>query len=113
MSSAYRDILCSLLLTVSPLMFVLSRIHDASGSVTIAKSKGDSGHPCLDPLVKEKKSEGAPLVITAALGFLEIDLIHSMKLEPILNLCKTRKRKFHSNLSPASVSRSREGLRQV
>lgn len=42
----------------------------AKGSITIAKSKGDNGHPCPVPLVKDKKSEQKTLVITAALGLL-------------------------------------------
>ncbi len=49
---------------------LLSCTHDDNGLITITKSKGDNGHPCLVPLVKEKKSEKAPLVMTAALGLL-------------------------------------------
>lgn len=38
-------------------MLVLFHTHVANGSFTIAKSKGDNGHPCLVHLVKEEKSE--------------------------------------------------------
>lgn len=49
-------------------MLVLSLTLAANGSITIAKSKGDNGQPCLVPLVNEKESEQMPLVITAAFG---------------------------------------------
>ena len=69
-SSANKDILCSSLLIFSPLISLLSRIHDANNSTTITNNELDKGHPCLVPLLNTKKSDEVPFVITAALGLL-------------------------------------------
>lgn len=57
-SSAYRPNFCS----------TINLMVCASGSITMAKIKGESGHPCLVPLVIIKGSDVMPDIQTRALG---------------------------------------------
>lgn len=49
-------------------MLGVDLIYSASGSIASEKINGDSGHPCLVPLVREKVLEIIPDVSTLAVG---------------------------------------------
>lgn len=67
-SSSYKPILCS----VSPIVISKTegaeRIVCVSGSISIVKISGESGHPCLVPFVIIKRSDTIPKVQTHTLG---------------------------------------------
>ena len=81
-SSAYNNNLCSLPPPSTPLIAALALMAIANGSSTILNSNGDRGQPCRVALVRLKGGEITPFVITAALGFLYIVLIHLIKVVP-------------------------------
>lgn len=68
MSSANNPTLCSYRPIVIPLMLGVDLIYSASGSIASEKINGDSGHPCLVPLVRGKVLEIIPDLSTLAVG---------------------------------------------
>jgi len=72
-----------------------------SGSIAIAKSKGESGHPWLVPLVKEKYGERIAFVLTHACGDEYKSLIQEAKVPPTPNFCRTVNKYSHSIRSKA------------
>ena len=69
-SSAYKLILCVILLVLMPVILLFWRIAATNGSIKSANSEGKSGHPCLVPLWSVKLCEIRLLVMTAAFGVL-------------------------------------------
>lgn len=67
-SSAYNDILLTVLFVLYPCMLVLELIDCARGSRASAKSRGDSEQPCLEPLYRLKGGERILLVRILAHG---------------------------------------------
>ena len=61
---------------ITPSALALSMIL-LKASATSKKMKGDSGHPCLKPLVGMKKLDGAPLIMTAKEVDCKHPIIHS------------------------------------
>ncbi len=51
-----------------PLITVACLIAAASGSIKIANSEGERGHPCLVPLLRQKLEDVWAFVLTHAVG---------------------------------------------
>ncbi len=64
----------------------------ASGSITNAKSKGESGQPCLVPRFKGKIEEDTPLARTEHTGEEYKSFIQDMNVLPKPNFCSTQKK---------------------
>ncbi len=77
-----------------PLITVACLIAAASGSIKIANSEGERGHPCLVPLLRQKLEDVWAFVLTHAVGELYNIFNQFMKEFPKPNLCKVANRKF-------------------
>ena len=80
MSSAYSDIVSHPLPNLIPHQACLLRINEIKGSVAMAKSRGDSGHPCLLAHKTAKGVEKDPLIGTLAVGFTYRKLAHAFSV---------------------------------
>lgn len=65
------------------------RMEIAKSSITNAKSRGESGQPCLLPCFKEKLEEDSPFVRTEQTGKEYQSLIQEMNVLPKPNFCST------------------------
>lgn len=65
-----------------PLIAEFCLIAAASGSIKIANSEGESGHPCLVPLRRHKLEDVWSFVLTQAVGELYNIFNQLMKEDP-------------------------------
>lgn len=109
-SSAYRPILCSTPPISIPKIVDVDLMACARGSITMAKIKGESGHPCLVPLAMLNGVDVIPDVQTRALGE-EYRFSIAVRIVPDSpNLHMTFSMYFQLTLSNAfSASRERKG----
>lgn len=91
-SSAYKDMQCSLPPIVMPDIPTCVLTAIARGSIASMKSNGDRGHPCRVDLHKLKGFEILLLVRTSAVGFVYSSRIHLRKVPPSPNLGSNSKR---------------------
>lgn len=69
--------------------------------MTMMKSKGDNGHPCLTNLVILKDLDCLPLMMTKELVVVERAFTKAMNFGPNPICCRSQYRKSHSSLLKA------------
>lgn len=79
-------------------------IAAASGSMTRANNRGESGHLCLVPLYKENGSDAELLTCNRAVGARYSSFIQVIKAAPKLNVSNAFHKSDHSILSEAIVA---------